>query len=249
MKSPLHNFPLTFLKWGSKKDQQRCRRPPFDTSLSPPQQPPPHDAAGPSNYKPVGGSRSSRNRRNNNYNNNNNSNNHHLPTTTARREEEAEEERDCGKKAEELTEEGEGDGEKGWNLRPRRASAMKGNNLSTTATTTTNISNNTATAVETAGDNLPKSMRLRGLDAQGNGGVCGGGGGSEKREKKRFWIALSRDEIEEDIYSLTGSKPSRRPKKRPKNVQKQIDNVFPGLWMIGVSPETYRGLDSHQRGR
>lgn len=44
--------------------------------------------------------------------------------------------------------------------------------------------------------------------------------------KQKFSIALSRDEIEEDIFSLTGSKPSRRPKKRPRTVQKQLDVSF-----------------------
>lgn len=80
-----------------------------------------------------------------------------------------------------------------------------------------------------AAENLPKSMRLRGLDYQGGG-------------DKRFWIALSKDEIEEDIYAFTASKPSRRPQKRPKNVQKQLDNMFPGLRLVGFSADTYRGL-------
>uniref|UniRef100_A0A803L5I3 Uncharacterized protein n=1 Tax=Chenopodium quinoa TaxID=63459 RepID=A0A803L5I3_CHEQI len=71
---------------------------------------------------------------------------------------------------------------------------------------------------ESGGDNLLKSIRLRGLETQGNGGV-NGAGGSERRGIKRFWISLSNKEIEEDIYSMTGSKPSRRPK----NVQKQLD--------------------------
>ncbi|KNA23342.1 hypothetical protein SOVF_025670 [Spinacia oleracea] len=236
VKSPLHNFPLTFLKWGSKKDH-RCRRSPYDTPSPPP--PPPPDAE-PSHSK---GSRSSRNRRNNNHNQN------HPPTpppllpttTTTTAPDDDDEERDCGKKRE-VAEEGDGgeDGsEKGWNLRPRRAAAMKG---TSSTTTNTNYNIHTPTMVDGAGDNLPKSMRLRGSETQVYGGTYGGGG-SERRETKRFWISLSRDEIEEDIYSMTHSKPSRRPKKRPKNVQKQVDNVFPGLWMVGFSPESYRGID------
>lgn len=47
---------------------------------------------------------------------------------------------------------------------------------------------------------------------------------AEKKEKRqRFSVALSREEIEEDIFALTGSKPVRRPKKRTKSVQKQLD--------------------------
>ncbi|XP_021767998.1 uncharacterized protein LOC110732373 [Chenopodium quinoa] len=114
---------------------------------------------------------------------------------------------------------------------------MKG--ASATNSTPTNTNSGAATTVgESGGDNLLKSIRLRGLETQGNGGV-NGAGGSERRGIKRFWISLSNKEIEEDIYSMTGSKPSRRPK----NVQKQLDNVFPGLWMVGFSPEYYRCLD------
>lgn len=50
---------------------------------------------------------------------------------------------------------------------------------------------------------------------------------TERKEKKpRLTISLSKMEIDEDIYSLTGLKPSRRPKKRAKNVQKQLDVRF-----------------------
>lgn len=56
---------------------------------------------------------------------------------------------------------------------------------------------------------------------------CGGKGGaqkSERRDKKmKLWITLSREEIEEDIYSMNGTKPARRPKKRTKTAQKQVD--------------------------
>ncbi|CAH8304635.1 unnamed protein product [Eruca vesicaria subsp. sativa] len=64
---------------------------------------------------------------------------------------------------------------------------------------------------------------------------------TERKEKKpRLSISLSKLEIDEDIYSLTGSKPSRRPKKRAKNVQKQLDVLFPGLWMGNVSSDAYK---------
>jgi hypothetical protein len=61
---------------------------------------------------------------------------------------------------------------------------------------------------------VPKSLRLRGFADTS----CG-----EKKEKRKFWIALSKEEIEEDIFVMTGSRPNRRPRKRPKNVQKQMD--------------------------
>lgn len=47
---------------------------------------------------------------------------------------------------------------------------------------------------------------------------------NERRDKKtKLWITLSREEIEEDLYSMSGSKPARRPKKRTKTIQKQVD--------------------------
>lgn len=62
-----------------------------------------------------------------------------------------------------------------------------------------------------------------------------------KREKKRkFSLSLSRDEIDEDIFAMTGSKPARRPKKRSRVVQKQLDIVFPGLWLSTVTADSYK---------
>lgn len=58
----------------------------------------------------------------------------------------------------------------------------------------------------------PKSVRLRGFAEEG-----------ERKEKRKFWISLSKEEIEEDIFVMTGSRPARRPRKRPKNEQKQLD--------------------------
>ncbi|XP_019161077.1 PREDICTED: uncharacterized protein LOC109157671 [Ipomoea nil] len=64
---------------------------------------------------------------------------------------------------------------------------------------------------------------------------------AEKKEKRqRFSLALSREEIEEDIFALTGSKPVRRPKKRAKSVQKQLDTLFPGLWLSSITPDSYK---------
>lgn len=51
------------------------------------------------------------------------------------------------------------------------------------------------------------------------------GDGLQKKEKRKLniLIALSKEEIEEDVFNLTGSKPTRRPKKRAKNIQKHLD--------------------------
>uniref|UniRef100_A0A452XRJ9 Uncharacterized protein n=1 Tax=Aegilops tauschii subsp. strangulata TaxID=200361 RepID=A0A452XRJ9_AEGTS len=42
-------------------------------------------------------------------------------------------------------------------------------------------------------------------------------------KRPRFSISLSKEEIEEDIYGLTGALPRSRPRGRPRKVQKQID--------------------------
>ncbi|KAL8114384.1 uncharacterized protein LOC141663854 [Apium graveolens] len=72
-------------------------------------------------------------------------------------------------------------------------------------------------------------------------GVKGGPQKSERRDTKtKLWITLSREEIEEDLFSMSGSKPARRPKKRTKTVQKQVDDVLPGLYLAGASADSYR---------
>ncbi|KAH0449545.1 hypothetical protein IEQ34_020237 [Dendrobium chrysotoxum] len=70
---------------------------------------------------------------------------------------------------------------------------------------------------------------------------------SEKQEKRDYWpkfsISLSRKEIEEDFIAMTGSRPSRRPTKRPKLIQRQLDQLFPGLSLPSISPATYHVPD------
>ncbi|KAG0480668.1 hypothetical protein HPP92_011206 [Vanilla planifolia] len=61
----------------------------------------------------------------------------------------------------------------------------------------------------------------------------------EKKEQRKFSISLSREEIEEDIFALTGSRPRRRPKKRARIVQRQLDAIFPGQWLSDITPESY----------
>lgn len=113
-----------------------------------------------------------------------------------------------------LHEEGEEENGEGkpWNLRPRKeVTKVEPNPKRETAAENIDkkiISNS----------NVVKSQRRRGL-------VEGGqmSGGIERKEKSKLWISLSRREIEEDVYALTGGKPARRPRKWPKNVQKQLD--------------------------
>ncbi|KAL3537054.1 hypothetical protein ACH5RR_000420 [Cinchona calisaya] len=73
---------------------------------------------------------------------------------------------------------------------------------------------------------------------------------NQKKEKRKigFTLTLSREEIEEDMYALIGSKPSRRPKKRPKNVQKIIDNICPGAWLQSITADSYKVSEHPGKG-
>lgn len=113
-----------------------------------------------------------------------------------------------------------------WNLRPRRG---------VTKVETTSLKN-VEMRVESS-NHMQRSQRLKD-NADGNGV------GSGKKGKKKLWISLSREEIEEDVYSMTGSRPARRPKKRSKTIQKQLDNVFPGLYLVGVTADSFRVNDT-----
>ncbi|KAH6776032.1 hypothetical protein C2S52_013593 [Perilla frutescens var. hirtella] len=120
---------------------------------------------------------------------------------------------------------------KPWKLRPRKETikAPSSSKKEASAAANNDGKNN-------CNNNGLKSQRLRGMAEGGpqNGSV------ERKAAKRKVWISLSREEIEEDVYALTGGKPARRPKKWPKNVQKQLDNVFPGLYLVGVAADSYR---------
>jgi hypothetical protein len=46
---------------------------------------------------------------------------------------------------------------------------------------------------------------------------------AEALGRARFSVALTREEIEEDVFAVTGARPRRRPRRRPRPVQKQLD--------------------------
>ncbi|KAK3138080.1 hypothetical protein QOZ80_5AG0364200 [Eleusine coracana subsp. coracana] len=68
---------------------------------------------------------------------------------------------------------------------------------------------------------------------------------ASRRRRKRapFSVSLTAEEIEEDIYALTGARPRRRPRKRPRVVQRQVDTLFPGLWLTEITTDAYRVPD------
>ncbi|KAL6626678.1 hypothetical protein ACP70R_030404 [Stipagrostis hirtigluma subsp. patula] len=46
---------------------------------------------------------------------------------------------------------------------------------------------------------------------------------AEALDRPRFSVTLTSEEIEEDIYAVTGARARRRPRRRPRAVQKQVD--------------------------
>ena len=108
--------------------------------------------------------------------------------------------------------------QKPWNLRPRKPIFSKSTVEIGVGGSRNGELHEAVTIVHSGqqGENppQPKSLRLRGFAETQS---------TERKEKRKFWIALSREEIEEDIFVMTGSRPARRPRKRPKIVQKQLD--------------------------
>ncbi|XP_020681569.1 uncharacterized protein LOC110098948 [Dendrobium catenatum] len=107
-----------------------------------------------------------------------------------------------------------------WNLRARRASCF---------------------APSESGRNC-YAKPLLGKDDPAKGGMLKSMVG-ENGKRREFSVSLSREEIEEDFYAFKGTKPSRRPKKRPKTVQKQLDALFPGLWLSEVTADDYKVVE------
>ncbi|KAG6486521.1 uncharacterized protein LOC122008978 [Zingiber officinale] len=62
----------------------------------------------------------------------------------------------------------------------------------------------------------------------------------ERSERPNFSVTLSREEIDEDIYAVTGHRARRRPRKRPRLIQKQLDMLFPGSWLSEVTVDSYK---------
>lgn len=121
---------------------------------------------------------------------------------------------------------------KPWNLRPRRGILKNENGSGGGCELEGDMNQNPHQHQQQQQQSQyqPKSLRLRGLVEGEN---------VEKKEKHKFSIPLTKEEIEEDFFAWTGSKPSRRPKKRNKTVQKHVDNAFPGLWLAGITADTY----------
>ncbi|XP_050225516.1 uncharacterized protein LOC126674997 [Mercurialis annua] len=118
-----------------------------------------------------------------------------------------------------------------WNLRKRRAAACKG--VSNPILGNGNF-NNGHNYSPVRGDAAKSPRRLREKEDDRNASAA------EQEVRPKFAVAMSKKEIEEDFMALLGHRPPRRPKKRPRNLQKQLDSLFPGLWLSEVSADTYK---------
>ncbi|KAG6528846.1 hypothetical protein ZIOFF_011038 [Zingiber officinale] len=58
---------------------------------------------------------------------------------------------------------------------------------------------------------------------------------TDRRERPKISVALTSEEIDEDIYAVTGYRARRRPRRRPHVVQKQLDDTTCLYWCLPVS--------------
>ncbi|KAF6165670.1 hypothetical protein GIB67_012567 [Kingdonia uniflora] len=85
---------------------------------------------------------------------------------------------------------------------------------------------------------VSKSLRSRGLVAVESQGIE-----SEKEVMISLTVALSKGNIVEDYKAMFGRKLPRRPKKRPRAVRKDLDALFPGLWLSDITTDSYKVPD------
>ncbi|XP_018724569.2 LOW QUALITY PROTEIN: uncharacterized protein LOC104435562 [Eucalyptus grandis] len=133
---------------------------------------------------------------------------------------------------------------KPWNLRRggRRARLRSSSAAAAAAAGRVNSSPlRTEEAAAAGGNDTKSSPRV----LRGNSG----GATQKTEERAKFAVALKRKEIEEDFMEMVGHRPPRRFKKRPKNVQKQLDLLFPGLWLTEISADTYKVDENPENGK
>lgn len=126
-----------------------------------------------------------------------------------------------------------GESNRPWSLRTRRAACK-----------TTPSGAGVITGSVSGGGPSPGLQTMRPSVAADNSSRLRSGGreaeGVEKREREKFSVALSKRAIEEDFMALVNHRPPRRPKKRPKIIQKQLDTLFPGLWLTEITADMYK---------
>ncbi|XP_010506750.1 PREDICTED: uncharacterized protein LOC104783308 [Camelina sativa] len=105
-----------------------------------------------------------------------------------------------------------------WNLRTRRAACNEPGDES-------------ARIIDSSSSSSSLLLRRHEIGGGVKRGSSEDHGDGDLNNKVKFSVSLLREEIEQDFSALIGKKPPRRPKKRPRLVQKQINNLLPGLWL------------------
>ncbi|XVE84872.1 hypothetical protein DITRI_Ditri17bG0047100 [Diplodiscus trichospermus] len=124
-----------------------------------------------------------------------------------------------------------------WNLRTRRAACK--------APIDGGLTNNNYNS-PTKNEEI-KSPRVR--DRGPSVASAAAPAAEKKRPRLKFSVPLAKKEIEEDFMMMTGHRPLRRPKKRARQVQKQLDTLFPGLWLTEVTVDSYKVPDFVENGK
>ncbi|XP_061339500.1 uncharacterized protein LOC133286149 [Gastrolobium bilobum] len=127
-----------------------------------------------------------------------------------------------------------------WNLRTRRAACKApaaGDSGKGLKIEEKKPNNSSSPSPLRTNNGAVKSPKLRGTPEK------------TKTEKVKFSLSLSRKEIEEDFMQLLGHRPPRRPKKRPRVVQKQLDTLFPGMWLSEVTADSYKVEEAPENGK
>ncbi|KAM4095257.1 hypothetical protein ACJW30_08G016000 [Castanea mollissima] len=71
----------------------------------------------------------------------------------------------------------------------------------------------------------------------------------KEKQRTKLIVPLGKKEVEEDFMEMIGQRPARRPKKRPRIVQKQIDTLFPGMWLMDITVDSYKVPESADNGK
>ncbi|KAJ8900330.1 hypothetical protein K2173_024970 [Erythroxylum novogranatense] len=137
-----------------------------------------------------------------------------------------------------------------WNLRPRGLVTKKKSSADANASRGARRSAKKRVSRGGGAEMNVRFERNDGSELAGDGAKVSENKNEKGKGKVKtvyFSISLTKQEIAEDIYSLTGSKPSRKPKKRIKLVQKQLDCLFPGMWLSSATSDTYKVHESHHK--
>jgi hypothetical protein len=126
-----------------------------------------------------------------------------------------------------------------WNLRTRRAACKAPKGHSGGGSGVGYGGGTKSSQFDFLKPNLTPRLRFVGSSSQSG----------EKKERAKFSVLLSRQEIEQDFWMITGNKLPRRPKKRPKNIQKDLDMVFPGLWLTEINADIYKVPDAPETAK